>query len=229
MSKRVAALVPCHDDEQVGDVVERALAHVDEVLVVGDAAAAPMRRALDALHRERVRVVHRPPPCAKGDALAFGVAALLQQDRPPDLVVVVDADGQHPPEYIPAFVRAARDADVVVGDRRAQRDAMPVVRRIANDASSALISLLAGQPLPDTQCGMRLLTAQALAAVPLPGGGFEGETRHLVAAARAGLRIAWVAIPAVYADEESAFRPLRDSIRVLVAILAARNAPARTT
>ncbi len=221
MSNRVAALVPCHDDDQVADVVARTLAHVDEVLVVGDAAPPRTRRMLDALGGDRVHVLHRPPPAAKGDALAFGAAALLQHEHPPDLVVFIDADAQHPPEYIPAFVRAAAHADVVIGNRRGQRDAMPVVRRIGSDASSALLSLLTARQLPDTQCGMRLLTAQALAAVPLPGGGFEAETHHLAAATRLGLRIAWVPIPAVYGDEQSAFRPLRDSIRVLAAILAA--------
>lgn len=223
MSSRLAALVPCHDDEQVGDVVGRALAHVDEVLVVGDASPTPTRCVLDALESERVHVVHRPPPGGKGAALAFGVATLLRRDPAPDLVMFLDADGQHPPECIPAFVQAASKADIVIGNRRGQRAEMPVIRRLANDASSALLSLLTRRRLPDAQCGMRLMTAQALIAVPLAAGGFEAETRHLTAAARQGLKISSVAIPAVYGDAESGFRPLDDGIRVLVTILTARR------
>jgi hypothetical protein len=55
--------------------------------------------------------------------------------------------------------------------------------------------------------------------VEFPGGGYEAETRHLKRCLRRGLRVAWVPIPAVYEGRRSSFRPLRDTLRVLAALL----------
>jgi hypothetical protein len=91
---------------------------------------------------------------------------------------------------------------------------MPLVRRIANATSSRALSLAARHRLPDTQCGMRLLSASALRRVPLEPGRFETETRHLKALLRADATIAWVDIPTIYAGEPSSFRTLRDAARI---------------
>lgn len=216
---RIGAVIPCHADPQIGAVVERTLPHVDEILLVDDSGPPEIRAILDALAGRRTGVLHRTGPPCKGDAVADGTRALLAAEPPPQLVMVLDADGQHPPEQIPAFVGAARGADIVIGDRRDDRAAMPRLRRAGNDGVSALLAVLARQRMPDTQCGMRLFRARALERVPLPRGGFEAETEHLVRAAAAGLRIAWVPIPAVYDGESSDFRPLRDSLAVLRAAL----------
>ena len=74
---------------------------------------------------------------------------------PPDAIVVLDSDGQHDPERIPAFLDAARHADVVIGDRRDRRT-MPLVRRAGNRAASLALLATARTWVPDTQNGMRL-------------------------------------------------------------------------
>ena len=138
---------------------------------------------------------------------------------PPDALIVVDADGQHPPDRIPEFVEASAEFDVVIGDRRGDREAMPWTRRCTNAVSSALLTLVTGRRMLDSQCGMRLYRAEALERAPLPPGRYEAETRHLRAALRAGLAVGWVPIPAIYDGEKSAFRPVRDTWRVLGSIL----------
>jgi hypothetical protein len=71
----------------------------------------------------------------------------------------------------------------------------------------------------DSQCGMRLYRVEALATAPLPDGRYEAETVHLKQAVRRGLEIGWVPIPAIYDGAPSAFRAVRDTARVLGAIL----------
>jgi hypothetical protein len=65
---------------------------------------------------------------------------------------------------------------------------------------------------------MRLLRGRAL-ELPLAGDGYEAESRQLKVALVAGLDVAWVPIPAIYGDEQSSFRPIRDSVRVLSALV----------
>jgi membrane-associated phospholipid phosphatase/predicted MFS family arabinose efflux permease len=217
--RRTTAVVPAHRSARVTDVVSSALAHVDEVVVVDDGAPAALAARLDALGaQDRVRLVRLGGNHGKGTAVAAGVAAALE--GAPDAVLVLDSDGQHPTSLIPAFLRAAADADVVIGDRRAARAAMPRSRRLANAASSRALGIVTGRPLPDSQNGMRLFRADVLRAVPPFRGRYEAETRHLKALVQAGEHVAWVPMPAVYDGEPSAFRALADSLRVLGAILA---------
>jgi hypothetical protein len=61
---------------------------------------------------------------------------------------------------------------------------------------------------------MRLVRTDMLRLVPLESGGFEAETRHLKALIRHGADVGWVALPTIYAGEPSAFRPVRDSLRI---------------
>jgi undecaprenyl-diphosphatase len=124
-------------------------------------------------------------------------------------------------------VAASAHADVVIGDRRGDTGAMPWTRRCTNAISSALLTLTTGHRMLDSQCGMRLYRAEALARVPLPPGRYEAETRHLRAAVAGGLAVGWVPIPAIYEGEPSSFRPVTDTWRVLASILEPRRSPRR--
>ena len=216
----LAAVVPCHNAARVELVVQQILPHVDEVVLVDDGAVEADAAVLAELaERPRVGLVRLAANAGKGDAVAAGAAVLLSRSEPPEALVVVDADGQHPPDRIPDFAAAATHADVVIGDRRGDRESMPWTRRCTNAISSALLTLITGERMLDSQCGMRLYRTEALRRVPLPPGRYEAETHHLRAAIRSGLAVAWVPIPAVYDGEQSSFRPLADTWRVLRSIL----------
>jgi membrane-associated phospholipid phosphatase/MFS family permease len=218
--ERVAAVVPCHSAEHAEAVVHRVLPYVAEVVLVDDGAPEADAAVLQAIGDwPRVHLVRLAANAGKGDAVAAGAAVLLARAEPPDALVVVDADGQHPPDRIPDFVAASEHFDVVIGDRRGERAAMPWTRRCTNAISSALLTLVTGRRMLDSQCGMRLYRAEALERVPLSPGRYEAETRHLRAALRAGLAVGWVPIPAIYRGEKSSFRPVGDTWRVLASIL----------
>ena len=221
LPKRVAAIVPCHSAEHAEAVVQSVLPHVGEVVLIDDGASEADAAVLAGIGDwSRVRLVRLAANAGKGDAVAAGTCVLLSRPERPDALVVVDADGQHPAERIPEFVAASAELDVVIGDRRGDRAAMPWTRRCTNAISSALLTLVTGRRILDSQCGMRLYRTEALDQVPLPPGRYEAETRHLRAALRAGLAVGWVPIPAIYDGEASSFRPVRDTWRVLVSILA---------
>jgi membrane-associated phospholipid phosphatase/predicted MFS family arabinose efflux permease len=216
--RRLAAVMPVFRSERAGEVAAAALAHVDHLVLVDDGAPAGIAALVDDAARDpRVRVVRLGGNHGKGAAVAAGVDAALEHS--PDAVIVLDSDGQHPPELIPAFARAAATADVVIG-ARARAGAMPRIRRVSNALSTWALSLVVRRRLRDTQNGMRLFRADALRDVRPPQGRYEAETRHLKALIRSGRDVAWVPMPAIYGGEPSSFRPVADSLLVLRAILA---------
>jgi membrane-associated phospholipid phosphatase len=221
-----AAVIPVFASPRAAEVARAALRHVDEVVLVEDGAPPEIGRTLDDLAGDdRVRILRLPRNGGKGSAVAAGAALLLEGPDPPEAIVVLDSDGQHDPERISAFLEAARNADVVVGDRRG-RAAMPVARRIANRAASLALLASARRWIPDTQNGMRLFRTEVLREVPFPEGGYEAESRHLRSLLKSGRRVAAVTIPTIYDGEPSHFHPLRDTIRVGGALVAGR-APSR--
>ena len=216
----MTALVPCHREPPDRALVEQVRALLGRLLLVDDGSPEPCAREVARLaDAHGLDLIRLPRNAGKGHALAAGLRRLASSEPAPEAVLVLDADGQHPPAAIPAFLAAAREAELVIGDRFGDARAMPWERRLANRTATRLLSLLTRRPVRDSQCGMRLLRGRALHEIPFPGGGYEAETRHLKHCLRAGVSVAWVRIPALYADEKSSFRTLRDSRRVLASVL----------
>jgi membrane-associated phospholipid phosphatase len=214
----VAAVMPSHGDVPARALVDGVLEHVGTIVLVDDGSDPAVARQLDDLATQpRVELVRLPERRGKGSAVRAGIDSVLARPTPPAAVLVVDADGQHPAEAIPGFLAAGGSADLVIGDRLGDLSGMPLQRRIANRATRGLFQLVTGRSVRDTQNGMRLLSGRALAT--LPAGGYEAETRHLKRVLLDGLPVAWVPMPAIYGEENSSFRALRDGSRVLWAVV----------
>lgn len=207
----VVAVMPSYNDVPTRALVRDVLGHVDSLVLVDDGSDEDVASALDSFAREpRVELLRMSQRGGKGSAVRAGVDHVRGQA---DAVLVIDADGQHPANAIPAFLAAAHEAELVIGDRFGDLERMPVQRRIANRTTRRLFQLVTGREVRDTQNGMRLLRAHALDV--LPQGGYEAETTQLRRVLRGGHAVAWVPIPAIYGSERSSFRPAQDSARVL--------------
>jgi len=208
---RVAALIPAYQAAaHLGEVLMRfaALDPAPEVLVVDDGSRDATS---EVARRHGAGVLAFAANRGKGHALLAGFRSLAGFDA----VVALDADGQHPPESFPDFVRAAETgADVVLGRRRFDT-AMPWVRRLANTVSSGWATLAAGQRISDSQCGYRLYRREVLAAVPVRASRYEVESEMAVRAARLGFRVVEIEVPTVYGSETSHLRLDRDVPRIL--------------
>ena len=207
----VAVLVPAYQAAaHLGEVLLalNALEPRRHVLVVDDGS----RDATAEVARQFGAEVHSfAANRGKGHALLAGFERLGAYDA----VITLDADGQHPPACVPAFVGAAEaGADLVLG-RRAITPNMPASRRFANRFSSAWCSAIAGQPIADSQCGYRLYRREVLQRTPVRASRYEVETEMAVRAARLGFKVAHVEIPTVYGDEQSHLSPTRDVPRIV--------------
>jgi len=166
-----------------------------QVLVVDDASRDATRRvALDA----GARVVTQPVNAGQGAALQTGY--LVAERVGVDIVVTMDADGQHDPAQIERLVRPiVRDeADFVVGSRReGDYDREAGAGGAARDAGitvlTKLINLLGGTSVSDAANGFRAIRANRLAEIAFTEDQFHNP-ELLIGAARSGLRIAEVPI-----------------------------------
>ncbi len=209
----VAALIPCYFEEKhIRDVASRTKAQLDSVLVLDDGSTDATSDEAKASGSE---VIRHETNAGKGAAIKTGLRALLAKEAV-EFILILDGDGQHLPEEIPAFLEAANatGAPMIIGNRMDDVRDMPFVRRCTNRYMSWTISRVIGQRVADTQCGFRMfhrsLAAELLAT---ESAGFDFETEMLSIAARKGCRIGAAKVSTVYGDEVSKIHPLRDTVK----------------
>jgi glycosyltransferase involved in cell wall biosynthesis len=220
----IAALIPAHNEAlHIGAVVQQAIAHVP-VLVVDDGSTDDTGQRAK---RAGATVVRQAPNQGKGQALRTGFRRALDEGF--EAVVALDGDGQHDPCEIPCFLQAysSSTADLIIGRRTFSQ--MPLVRRVSNTLGTWAFSWAVSQPIPDNQSGYRLIAHRLMAAtLDSHETGFEFEVEMIVRCIELGLKLDWIPIRTIYADEESHIRPWHHLVHFIRITRQARQRIRRT-
>ena len=220
----VAALIPSYYEAgHIQAVARRTLAQLDHVLVLDDGSSdetSPEARKAGA------EVIRHEVNRGKGAAIKTGFTELLKRGFA--YILILDGDGQHLPEEIPAFLDEANrsGAPFVVGSRMSDTRTMPFVRKLTNRFMSGQISRLCGQPIPDSQCGFRMMRNDVIPHLFCESNNYDYETEMLLIASRAGFKVSSVPVSTIYGDEKSKIHPVRDSIRFFKLISRYKPLPA---
>jgi len=207
---RVLAVVPAfHEAGRVANVVRGVRDHVP-CLVVDDGSNDGTAEAAEAAGAE---VICHDVNRGKGAALKTGFA--FAEAHGYDGVVTLDADGQHDPASMPAFLAAAEQgAEIVVGRREGWAErGMPWIRRATNGITSVVVSRLGRCRVADSQCGYRYISVKAWSAARPETSNYDAESEILIRAGRMGFRIAEVPVRTIYGDQVSKIRPVCDTLR----------------
>jgi len=220
MFERLAAIVPAYN---AAPFIERVIGSISrfipapQIIVVDDGSTDGTG---DAAARSGALVVRHETNRGKGAAIRTAVEVVRRMPRI-DAVVMLDADGQHDPSEIPEFAAAFAKggSDLVVGNRMAAAGAMPPIRVFTNRLTSAIVSMRAGQRIPDTQNGYRLIRAALLTKLHLVTSRYEIESEMIIKACRAGGTAVSIPVRTIYGSERSAIHPLRDTIRFIALVI----------
>lgn len=210
---KIAIVIPAHNEAQnIGPLVAAIRALDYDCLVIDDGS---MDTTGTLASQAGAVVLKTASKSGKGHALRIGFEYVLKNAY--DVLIAMDGDGQHSPADIPAFVDCYKTtgADIICGNRMQNPRGMPLVRWLTNSFMSWFISLVCHQPIPDTQCGFRLIKTQVLQAMTLECSDFEIETEVLVKASKKGFKVASVGVQSIYNGEVSKIRPVRDTFRFL--------------
>lgn len=145
---------------------------VDKILVIDDGSRDETRDLLIefAATHTKLSVVRHPTNCGMSGALLTAFLMLQEAVRheclaQDDIVITMDADGQHRPADLVDMVARLRSdqSDLVLGRRDWRR--YPVWKRLGNYGLSRWASWWSGIPYRDAECGFRALTLQVLVDV----------------------------------------------------------------
>jgi dolichol-phosphate mannosyltransferase len=151
------------------DEVQRVLPEAD-VLVVDDNSPDGTGTWCDerAKTDSRLKCLHRPGKLGLGSATLDAIRFTLDEQY--DVLVTMDADWSHDPQYLTALVAATKSADVALGSRYCERGAIegwPVARRIVSRGMNWLSRLTLRLPVRDSSGAFRAYRLAALKKIDL--------------------------------------------------------------
>ena len=182
-----------------------------EVIVINDGSTDDTAQLAEAAG---ARVVTHPYSQGNGAAIKTGARAAQG-----DVIVFMDADGQHDPADIARLLaRLQAGYDMVVGARQKGSQAS-VGRGLANRFYNWLASYMTGHRVEDLTSGFRAVRAAKFREfLYLLPNGFSYPTTCTMAFFRAGYSVAYEPIHAARRVGKSHIRLLRDGTRFLLII-----------
>lgn len=182
-----------------------------EILVVNDGSTDDTAAVAE---QAGATVVHHPYAKGNGAAIKTGARAAGGE-----VIVFMDADGQHNPADIPRLLeQITRGHDMVVGARQKGSQAS-MGRGLANSFYNRLASWMTGHKVEDLTSGFRAVRADKFREfLYLLPNGFSYPTTSTMAFFRAGHSVAYVPIHAAQRIGKSHIRLLRDGTRFLLII-----------
>jgi len=118
-----------------------------EIIVVDDGSSDETAKAAAAVG---ARVLRHRSNRGYGAALKSGISVATN-----DYVVITDADGTYPCQYIPEMLGRLETADMVVGARIGTNVKIPLVRRPAKWVLNRLANYMTNAKIPDLNSGLR--------------------------------------------------------------------------
>jgi glycosyltransferase involved in cell wall biosynthesis len=189
----------------------RAAASWREIIVVDDGSAdETAAQARDA----GACVIRHPYNKGNGAAVKSGIRRASGE-----YVLIVDADGQHPPEDARRIVARLGEFDLVIGARAARTQAT-AARRGGNALLNKLASYLTSRPIPDLTSGFRGARTECLREfIHLLPNGFSTPTTTTLAFIKAGYNVAFEPIDARRRSGRSKIHFVHDGARFLLILL----------
>ena len=190
----------------------RLIAPAAEILVVNDGSTddtAAIAQAAGA------KVITHPYSQGNGAAIKTGA-----RNATGEIIVFMDADGQHDPEDIPVLLDKLQEGyDMVVGARSTGTHAS-LSKRFANSFYNRLATMMTGYKIEDLTCGYRAVRADKFRKfLYLLTNGFSYATTSTMAFFRSGFPVAYIPIHAGKRDGKSHIKIIRDGIRFFIIIL----------
>jgi putative flippase GtrA len=194
------------------------------IIVVNDGSAPASDVVFSVLANfENTIVVRHAVNLGKGAALKSGIDRALCLFPHCPGIVTADADGQHAPQDIVKVARRlAHDPQALILGARQFGDSVPLRSKFGNLTTRALLRLLTGQRISDTQTGLRGIPRALLPhLLRIPASGYEFELDMLLACKHQACPILEEPIATIYLDgnRSSHFDPLLDSMRIFAVLL----------
>jgi glycosyltransferase involved in cell wall biosynthesis len=211
---KICILIPAYNAEQtLGSVLEKIRPLGMDTIVVNDGSEDETNRV--AAEYGALLLGH-PSNLGKGAALLTGFKHVLEKGY--QVVITLDADGQHDPSEIPSLLRVFQSVkpDILIASRAGEFDRMTFLRRFWNRLGARAVARLCHSDITDSQSGFRLIRVEILKEISLLTSGYDMELELLIKACNKGFNV--LSVPTCLSKPDgtafSHFKPVADTWRV---------------
>ncbi len=195
------------------DVAQRSL-KFGEVLIVDDGSTD---KGLETVRDLELEIVSHTMNSGKGQAIL--TAAQKAEELGKTHIITIDADGQHFPEDIPAFLAAIKKNPeaIFVGSRNFEGQNVPGASKFGRSFSNFWLRIQTGTKLSDVQSGFRAYPVEIFPVIKTSERRYAFEVEILVKSAWAGYELKDIPIEVFYPETSeriSHFNVLKDNIQI---------------
>jgi dolichol-phosphate mannosyltransferase len=207
MPERALVVVPTYNERVNLPLIIPSILLQDpriEVLVVDDNSPDGTGELADELAaaNDRIHVLHRPGKSGLGKAYLAGFRWALEREY--DYIFEMDADFSHDPKFLPEFLKAIADADLVIGSRYRHGVNVinwPISRLLLSVGANEYARRITGLPLSDSTGGFKCFRRRVLEAIEFEqvrSNGYSFQIEMSFRAWKKGFRL--VEIPIIFTD-----------------------------
>jgi dolichol-phosphate mannosyltransferase len=218
-TSRQLIVIPTYDEkENVRPIAEAVLKSLPEsdILFVDDNSPDGTGPILDqmAAANSHIHVMHRPGKSGLGRAYICGFQWALERDY--EFIFEMDADFSHDPKVLPLFLRAAEQADLVLGSRYVNGIRIlnwPLRRLLLSMGAAMYVRAITGLPVTDPTGGFKCYRRRVLQAIDLSGivsNGYSFQVEMTHTAWMKGFRVG--ESPIVFEDRRSGYSKMSKAI-----------------
>lgn len=194
---KVIVLIPAYNEElTIGSMVLLAKHYSEKVVVVDDGSKD---RTVSIAIESGAGVLRMEKNSGKAKALLEGCDYCKRFD--PDVLIMIDGDGQMDPALIPSVAEPIikDEADLVIGSRYLQpNDSIPFIRKVGQKILNSVTNMGSAGHITDSQSGYRALSRKALDNMDFVSDAYNIESDMIIHFAEKGLRVLEVPITVRY-------------------------------
>jgi UDP-N-acetylglucosamine---dolichyl-phosphate N-acetylglucosaminyltransferase len=212
--QKIFIIIPgLNEEKHIGEVVARTRKlGFENILFIDDGSHD---KSSEMAKKAGAKVLRHIVNLGKGSAAKTGCDYAINNGA--DILVLMDADGQHKPEDLKKMLDALKNNDIVFGYRQLNKN-MPLMMRIGNWGINTSSKFINGISINDTQSGFRCMTSEAYNKIKWYSNDYSMETEMISKVAKHKLKYAQVPIETIYHDEYKGTTVI-DGIKIFINML----------
>lgn len=198
-NKVIVVMPAWNEEKRIGRVLKNVKKNkrVDSIIVIDDGSTDKTAEIAKKMGAIVFSLKKHEKVLGPGIPTIYGLKKAVKSKA--DIIILMDADGQHNPSDIPKFIEAIEEGyDTAIGARDLSK--YPISRKLGNWGLTNITNLICPLGLSDVECGYKAMTADAFKKMNLQAARYQIQMEFIydVWKTRLSIKEVKVRVPVFY-------------------------------